>query len=121
MAKGGACFYCRNSINAKINAPGWSYDCKFGIDNSEMNGDVDQVVQCAKGLPRFGFQMGGYYTHMWVEGESDCLEWKIQGNLEFPTDDGEAPLSIHICNFGQIEEFVEFWGRYLRDKGKRDD
>jgi len=38
-----------------------------------------------------GFQIGGYYSHMWFEGDDPddpdgCLEWKICSNGEFPTD-----------------------------------
>lgn len=126
MSKGNACFYCRNSGESEPAHPdgvGWIHSCKFGIDNTGFD-EIDTIAeQCGKYSPRFGFQMGGYYTHMWFEPESCepeddcmgiCLEWCIQGDLEFPTE--EKTIKIHICDFTQIERWVEFWGEELRKR-----
>ena len=53
-----------------------------------------------------------------MEYGGPCLEWIIKGDLEFPSND-EYPkrTEIHICCFEQIEEWVEKWGKYLREKG----
>ncbi len=128
MSKGGACFYCRHSVNKSNSATHATYfDCEFGIDNSEMNGGVEQVIACPQGDPRRGFQMGGYYTHMWFEVDgmppetagnpNPCLTWHIQGTGDFTTQDGEPHTEFHICDFTQIEDFVRFWGKELRKRG----
>jgi len=127
MPKGPACFYCRHHTHARAHVgDGWSYDCKFGIDNSQMNGDVEDVLKCEKGSPQFGFQIGGYYTHMRFEPEdigelepNCCLEWIIMSDGSFPTNEDMQTQSIvfHVCDFRQIEEFVSFWGKRLRQKG----
>jgi len=127
MATGQACFYCRNSKNGRPDEIGWKYDCALDIDNSEMNDGIEQVVECPKGKPRQGFQLGGYYTHMWFEAEcqnvppepGQCLSWTIMGDGEFPIADGEdtEPITFHICDFEQIEEFVEFWRGELEKQG----
>ena len=128
--KGNACFYCKHSINGHVdpNPPGWSYDCGLGLDNSNLNGGYEKVLECEKAEPRWGFQMGGYYTHMWFEldgtpidkgGERDpCLIWHIQGDGEFPSENQEEDnLRFHICDFEQIEKFVKLWGNELRRRG----
>lgn len=120
MAKGSACFNCKHSINPRVDVPGWAYDCKFGIDNSKMNGDVEQVIECQKGDPMFGFQIGGYYSHMWFyrRENSDCLEWVICSDGEFPTEkDSNEGKEFHICDFQQIEDFVKFWKKELERRG----
>jgi len=124
---GGACFDCKNSTNARNNGCGWSYDCKHGIDNRKMNGGIQQVLSCPKGEPRIGFQVGGYYTHMWFEQEDNrlaakpgqCLRWVVMSDGEFPIqdDDDGTHLEFHICRFEQIEYFVEFWRGELERKG----
>jgi len=126
--KGSACFYCRHSVSrtdlARSGTHDAIYDCVLGIDNSAMNGGADQVIACPKGDPRVGFQMGGYYTHMWFEvdgatpeegGEPNtCLRWHIMGDGQFPT---EEDRTVHICDFTQLEYFVAFWGKELRRRG----
>lgn len=130
MGKARACFYCRNCGKSKLDIPGWSHDCKLGIDNIGFDDENKIAELCKEYDSRKGFQMGGYYTHMWFEyygtaicdgGEVDgCLEWVIQGDLEFPISDDNLerkPIKIHICDFGQIENWVSFWGKELRKRG----
>lgn len=62
-----------------------------------------------------GFQIGGYYTHMWFEQDGDCLTWHIEGDGMFPTPG--RTIEFHICDFRQIEKFVKLWGRELRKRG----
>ena len=138
MSKGDACFYCRNSTNGRPDTIGWIYDCKLGIDNRDLNGGSNVAATCPGFDPRIGFQMGGYYTHMWFETDPPttqdeidkhgieltqdrCLTWIIQGDGEFPIGESNvmqrARLEFHICDFTQIERFVEFWGKELRKRG----
>lgn len=134
MSKGDGCFYCKNSTNARPlgysfeesladpkDKSGWGYDCKLGIDNSELDGiPAEMGAKCPKFDPRVGFQMGGYYTHMWFEEDGDCLTWVIQGDGEFPIDENDAErkfLRFYICDFEEIEMFVKFWGDELRRRG----
>jgi hypothetical protein len=116
VAKGDACFYCRNATNARPDIPGWAYDCKAGIDNTTLSGGIEVAMQCPQVNPRFGFQVGGHLKHMWFEKppgrKSDCMEW-IWDTIDTP----ELPASLHICNFTQLERFVEFWGKELRRRG----
>ena len=122
-----ACFHCRNAINGHIIPPGWSYDCAKGIDNKHMDGGIEQVVACPEGEPQIGFQIGGYHTHMYFEQDDDsitkpgCLEWHIESDGEFPVHGnnrpGRQPIQFHLCDFTQLEEFVEFWGKELRRRG----
>ncbi len=130
MSKAMACWYCRNVCNTRNDGSGWTHDCKLGIDNTGFD-DVSKLAeQCKSFDMRKGFQMGGYYTHMWFEydgtlpeegGAADgCMNWVIQGDLEFPIQDEDTqsePMRIHICDFEQIEEWVAFWGKELRRRG----
>lgn len=79
------------------------------VSNAEI------VAKCQGGEPRLGFQIGGYYSHMWFEEDGSCLLWKICSDGEFPTN--EPQIVLHVCDFRQIERFVEFWGRRLRETG----
>jgi hypothetical protein len=124
MSKGDACFYCLNCIASKPDKVGWIHDCKLGIDNTGFDDREIIAEQCNSFQPRDGFQMGGYYTHMYFEREGNevnpCLNWVIQGDLNFPIPDGEQerqPIKIHICDFHQIEEWVQLWGIELRKRG----
>lgn len=129
--KGTACFYCRNSIKLTKNPEeasrtGWRYDCKFGIDNTEMKGDLESIMECPEADPRWGFQLGGHYCHMYFEPDglspddgglpNPCLRWYIKGHFEWDEIQGGLQ-SLHICDFRQIEYFVEAWGRELRRRG----
>ena len=131
MSKSEACFYCRNCGESEIDKISWRYNCKLGIDNTGFD-DAKIISEKCQGFnPRNGFQMGGYYTHMWFErgdkarfpppegGETPCLEWIIQGDLKFPIPNNvqREPTRIHICDFTQIESWVEFWGKELRKRG----
>lgn len=119
--KGDACFRCRHQTNHRIDfiedanghkvPNGHAYDCALGIDNTNLNGGLEVAMTCPSCEPMKGFQMGGYYTHMWFEDDEGCLTWVIQGDGDFPTElgDEEKQMRIHICDFGQVEEFVEFW------------
>jgi hypothetical protein len=121
MSKGDGCFYCRNcGESTPSKSTGWDYKCKLGMSVSPLTDKgVEGVLECPKGKPRVGFQIGGYYTHMWFEGETEedncCLEWMIQSDGEFPRD--YPDIQFHICDFSQIERFVEFWGKELRRRG----
>jgi hypothetical protein len=124
------CFACRNSRRSDKHVPreggGFhhQYWCVKGFampDSDPLQSDADQVVKCAGGDPREGFQIGGYYSHMWFERKSEepnaCLDWMIASNGEFPTADDSAGIKFHICDFRQIERFVAFWGKELRRRG----
>lgn len=126
--KGDACFHCKHQINAHVHtvvengrerSNGWWYDCALDLPNEHLNGGVKIAMTCPSCDPMEGFQMGGYYTHMWFEDDGGCLEWVIQGNGEFPTELGDETkqLRFHICDFTQIEQFVKFWGKELRKRG----
>lgn len=120
-----ACFFCRNSINSRPNPDGvgWIHDCKLGLDNPHPPAagarKFEDVLQCPGASPRWGFQIGGYYTHMWLEQDGDCLTWYIEGDGMFPTP-GKT-MNFHICDFKQIERFVRLWGQELRKRGWVDD
>ena len=133
MPKGTACFYCRNSIKPRSeeDIEEWAYRCKYGIDNTEMNGhgtippydSLSLVINCPKGSPRLGFQIGGYYTHMWFENDVDSslpiepgshLKWCIASDGDFPTENDETGIEFHICDFEQIEQFVKFWKKEIK-------
>ena len=78
------------------------------------------VVECPGGEPQEGFQIGGYYSHMWFERQDQleangCLEWMICSDGEFPSDTPET--QFHLCDFRQLEQFVAFWGKELRRRG----
>lgn len=86
------------------------------MPDSQPNVDDAQIVaNCPGGEPQLGFQIGGYYSHMWFEQDGSCLNWHIASDGEFPTD--EPGINFHICNFKQIERFVDFWGTELRKRG----
>lgn len=133
----GSCFYCRNCTNNRQEDRQWLHDCLVGVENDVFDGSED-IRNCPKADPRHGFQMGGYYTHMWFETDpittpkeveeygievvrDRCLTWTIQGDLEFPISDEDRatkkPIEIHICDFTQIEEWVKIWGKELRRRG----
>jgi len=40
----------------------------------------------------------------------------IHGNGEFPSDEQLNWITFHICDFRQIERWVEFWGKELRKR-----
>lgn len=122
MSKGDACFYCNNCCNQTIDDIGWKYDCNLGIENTEFKNKSTIQNQCSKFDSREGFQIGGYYTHMHFVNHSpdepnSCLEWMIQGDLNFPKSDPTEFTSIHLCDFRQIEEWVKYWGTELRRRG----
>ena len=121
ISKGSACFNCRHCCNSRFSrtGTGWDHDCALGIDNAELN----NMMTCPSVDPRVGFQLGGYYSHMWFENEygdrNGCLNWHIESDGEFPTNE-DAPdrvINFHVCDFRQIEAFVEFWGKELRRRG----
>lgn len=114
-----ACFYCRNAINGRVTAPGWTYDCTKGINNKKMDGGVEQALTCPECDLRLGFQIGGYYTHMYFERDGTCLEWHISSDGEFPItdEDNRESMNLHVCDFEQIEIFVKVWGAELRRRG----
>ena len=125
--KNNDCFYCLNhDSNGSTLAEntGWYHPCKFGIENEDMK--IDVVKKCEKYFPNVGFQIGGYYSHVHFEidgkkpdkdGYNPCLEMVIHSDGVFPKEDPDEMTYWHICDFEQLEEFVEFWGRYLRKKG----
>ena len=133
MPKGDACFYCRNAISGRVlndgnfqevlknpSVGGWGYDCRLGLENESLNGGPRVAASCSGFDPRIGFQIEGYYTHMWFEKKPHgCLTWIIQGDGEFPVsdDDAEELLEFSICDFTEIENFVRFWGKELRKRG----
>jgi hypothetical protein len=77
---------------------------------------------CSKKDPRIGFQIGGYHSHMWFERHdysevNDCVNWMIASDGDLPTKDGSAEIQFHLSDFRQLEEFVKFWGKELRQRG----
>jgi hypothetical protein len=119
-----SCFECRNSIHRDGGVPreggGFhhQFSCRKGLPMpSSQKGvsDGEIVAQCPGGEPQVGFQIGGYYSHMWFEPSGTCLNWLICSDGEFPTEQPE--MQFHICDFRQLERFVEFWGKELRRRG----
>ena len=120
--RGVACFYCKHSVNISN-----GYACSLGLDNSipELSDETagkEAILVCPEADPKWGFQIGGYYTHMWFELSDGvppdaCLTWHIQSNGEFIKEDGQEHIKFHICDFRQIEEFVKLWGDELRKRG----
>lgn len=116
--KNNNCFYC---LNAGKGVPaentGWYHPCRLGIANEGLQ----DVKTCPKHAENRGFQIGGYYTHMHFEGDepNGCLEWFIHGDGEFPKSDEKRSewIQFHICDFRQIEKWVEVWGAELRRRG----
>lgn len=112
------CSNCRNVKELKSLTD--AYECKLGLP--VIHGNLMRMITCPEALPKVGFQIGGYYSYMWFEdirgsGERDpdaCLEWQICSDGEFPT---ESPkIEFHICDFEQLERFVEFWRYFLEYK-----
>lgn len=143
------CFYCRNCRHVEgayaVRAGGGFHHqsaCVKGLhqpDSVRGVPDIEIVLQCPGGEPRFGFQIGGYYSHAWFEDgqkvpcdppcgsatcherdcqrTSSCMELVIASDGEFPTDDPADMMQFHLCDFHQLERFVEFWGKELRRRG----
>lgn len=126
MAKGPGCFYCKWHSEGVINEPGWAFKCTKGLDNSKIQ-TIDDVLTCPQGRPVQGFQIGGYYTHMELvdpdagipkeKRNNSCLEWLIWSDGEFPRGlpaKDPPEIRFHLCDFGQLVEFVEFWKKALK-------
>jgi len=68
-----------------------------------------------------GFQIGGYYSPVHFEyddsAEGECLEMVLHSDGQFPTEEEQAMIRLHICDFEQLENFVEVWGKKLRMVG----
>jgi len=108
-----------------VNGSGVDFEikCKLGLSLEKDK----SVIDCKCGNPSRGFQIGGYFTHMWfsVDGtlpedggqDNPCLNWHIASDGEFPTENKEPGITFHICDFMQIELFVKFWGKELRRRG----
>lgn len=142
MANGLGCFYCRRYTNktawkstligniVEFNPiPGPRQFCQLGLDTSKID-SLEDVVACPKGEPQLGFRIGGYYRHMWFEGDipqvfengsriGGCLEWFIGGVIGGETDFSGTGnvMEFHLCDWKQIERWVKFWGRELRRRG----
>lgn len=120
-----ACFMCRNAISrpdiyVERSGGGFHHQFSCKVALPMPNCDVDRpdeeiVASCSGGKPCLGFQIGGYYSHMWFEADGACLAWSICSDGDFPTDKPE--FVFHICDFKQIERFVDFWGKELRRRG----
>lgn len=117
------CFDCRKHITLPFDQKeGWRYQCKEGRETKGAN-----PMTCPGGDVQRGFQIGGYYSHMWFETEGStvaeganhdpCLNWMIASDGEFPTENGEVGIEFHLCDFTQIERWVAFWGKELRKRG----
>lgn len=118
-----ACFACRasggsdNHVARDGGGFHHQYICSKNLpmpSSSADMSDADLVSACPGGEPREGFQIGGYYSHMWFEPEGSCLNWNICSDGEFPTD--QPTIQFHICDFTQLERFVAFWGKELRKR-----
>jgi hypothetical protein len=85
-------------------------------DRRESERDMLQrVMDCPGGNVRYGFQIGGYYTHMHFNQDGPkCLSWHMstKGKPDYDYDE-----EFHICDFRQIEVWVKFWGEELRRRG----
>ena len=124
-----ACFHCRCGKHEDQMVPraggGFhhQFTCSKGLpmpSSGSGKSDVELVVECPGGEPQEGFQIGGYYSHMWFERQDQleangCLEWMICSDGEFPSDTPET--QFHLCDFRQLEQFVAFWGKELRRRG----
>jgi len=115
------CFNCRNQTNGRIVEPGWRYDCKLGLNNEHIK-TIKDMSGCPMCEPQLGFQVGGYYSHMFFVRyspmkENNCLEWHILSNGDFPKKENEPHIQLHICDFEQLERFVEFWREELEKRG----
>ena len=118
--KNNECFYCLNHLLDKgvfAENTGWYHPCKFGISNEGLQ----DIESCPRYEPNRGFQIGGYYTHMYFEYNknkaNDCMEWVICSDGKFPRTNEDEFIRFHICDFRQIEEWVRFWGDYFRKIG----
>lgn len=121
------CFHCRNHCDDRPHPSGigWAYSCRHGLDTEQVPDSPDGVLACSKGDVQYGFQIGGYYRHMYFEGEppvflgggcrlGGCLDLHIQGDAEFPQG---KDIELELCEFQQLEEWVKFWGKELRRRG----
>ena len=122
MAKGPGCFYCKWHTDGVIQEPGLAYKCAKGLDTSAILTKED-VLKCPQGATVFGFQIGGYYTHMELvvndpeQKHNSCLEWRIWSDGEFPQGEPAVDppsMEFHLCNFEQLKEWVEWWSKVLR-------
>lgn len=116
--KNNNCFYCKNHDRDKgviAENTGWYHPCIKGNENEGLK----EIKSCKDYIPCNGFQIGGYYSHMYFEAEEEngCMEWIIESDGEFPTQDKNRIISLHICDFRQIEECIKLWGKWLREKG----
>ena len=116
--KNNKCFYCLNHAEGiTAENTGWYHPCKLGIKNENLH----NIKNCPKWEPNNGFQIGGYYSHMHFKFDknnpNDCMEWIIHSDGNFPTDNPKEMICFHICDFRAIEEWVNFWGKYLRKCG----
>lgn len=112
----GECFNCRNREEKRPLNP---EVCRKGHKPLTCK-SVKDLSMCPDFSPCVGFQIGGYWSHMWFTSENPghvdaCLRWHICSDGEFPT---ETPgMSFHICSFVQLEKFVEFWRWELERQG----
>lgn len=110
------CFYCLHSKSEYI-SNNVTHSCLKGLDNSTLK----DVNECDDYYPSQGFQIGGYYSKIHFEfekGENNtCCEMVIHSNGEFPTENTESMIKLHLCDFEQLEEFIDVWGKFLRKKG----
>lgn len=114
--KNNNCFYCLNHGKGQLaENKGWYHPCKLGIQNEELQ----DVKTCPKYSPNMGFQIGGYYSHIHfdVTEPNGCMEMVIHSDGTFPTEDPNAQIKLHLCDFTQLEQFVKEWGEYFREKG----
>lgn len=112
----GECFNCRNR---KEKSPMEAEECLRGHTTYSVK-SVKELSICSDFNPRVGFQIGGYWSHMWFTQENPghidtCLKWNICSDGEFPTD--KPAISFHICDFEQMEKFIEFWRWELERRG----
>ena len=102
----GECFNCRNR---KEKSPMEAEECLRGHTTYSVK-SVKELSICSDFNPRVGFQIGGYWSHMWFTQENPghidaCLKWNICSDGEFPTD--KPAISFHICDFEQMEKFID--------------
>ena len=112
--KNNNCFYCLNHKEGQLaDNTGWYHPCKLNIKNE----GIQNVKECPSYSPNIGFQIGGYYSHIHFEYNkdlpNDCMEMIIHSDGEFPTDDTDKQIQLHICDFKQLEQFVKEWGEYF--------
>jgi len=128
MAKGSGCFECKHHCNGRIEPPGWSYDCSLGLKNDHIMEDED-ILECPKAEPMFGFYVAGYYSHAEVVSDGSCKEIYIWSDGEFPihpddtgvhsTSKNKPEFVLTIGSLDGLIHFAEMWKKVFEKREER--